>query len=130
MKQWHNNTEGLSLLLIVVIVGSAALIMALSTTLLGIGELDLGVTSQKSAETFALTDGCVEEALRRLRLDSGYAGGSLSYGAGTCIIGVQSNLQNRIITATGTVDIYTRVVQMDVDIDADGVIVVNNWNEL
>jgi hypothetical protein len=131
--QWSvvsGNKQGLALLITVIIIGTAALIMALNASLLGLGELDLGYTSSQSAETFSIADGCVEDTLRHLRIDSAYSGGTLNVGDGSCIIGVASSGVNRIITVTSTIGVYNSVVQMDVDIDSENVISVNGWTEL
>ena len=122
--------RGIALLLVVVVIGSAALIMALDIALLGLGELDMGYTSQQGGETFSVADGCVEEALRRFRITSTYAGGSLSLGDGSCTIGVSSAGTNRIITATSTIGVHNSVVRMNIDIDANSVITVNSWEKL
>ncbi len=117
-------------MLIVVIIGAAALIIALNIVLLGLGELDQGYTGQKIGEAHSFADGCIEETLRRLRIDDTYAGGVLNLPNGNCIIDVTSNGINRIITTTSTVHAHSKVLRMDIDIDAQSVITVNSWKEL
>ena len=125
------NNKGMSLLLSVVIIGSAALIIALNIALLGLGELDMGYTGAQGGETFSIADGCVEEGLRRLRINSStYSGGTLSLGDGSCIIGVSGTGANRVIIATSTVGVHNKVVRMDIGLDSESVISVNSWEEL
>lgn len=64
-----NPRSGFAALLAIVVIGAAALIMAYNASLLGLGELESGYTSQRGAEAFAIADGCMEEALRRLRIN-------------------------------------------------------------
>jgi hypothetical protein len=124
------NKSGIALILVVIIVGAAALIIALNIALLGLGELDQGYTSQKGGEAFSFADGCMEETLRRLRIDNTYSGGTLNLPNGNCIINVTSNGDNRIIITTSTVHSHSKVLQMDVDMDGSNVITVNSWQEL
>ncbi len=117
-------------LLTVVIVGVGTLIMGLTAALLSLGELDMGYDASQGAETLSLADGCLEEGLRRLRLDDSYSGGALNLGDGSCTIGVESSGINRVITVTSTITNYHKVIQMDVDIDSSSVITVNSWSEI
>jgi len=121
----HKNKErGVAALLTIVIVAAATLIMAYTASLLGLGELDLGYTSQKGAEAMSVADGCMEEALRRIRLDTGYSGGSLSLGGGSCIIERSGNT----ITVTGTVDEYNKKIEAEISLNGN-VITINSWEE-
>lgn len=85
---------GFAALLAIVIIGAAALIMAYNSSLLGLGELESGYTSQQGAEAFAIADGCLEEALRRLRITptlSGTITPSVS-GGGSCSVTIQQSV--------------------------------------
>ena len=66
--------SGFAALLVIVTIGAAALIMAYNASLLGLGELESGFTSQQGSEAFSIADGCLEEALRRLRLSPTLSG--------------------------------------------------------
>ncbi len=61
--------SGFAALLAIVVIGAAALIMAYNSSLLGLGELESGYTSQQGSEAFSLAEGCMDEALRRLRIN-------------------------------------------------------------
>src|SRR3989338_4977442 len=88
-KLTPNHSKGFSALLTVLIIGVVALAMAYSSSMLGLGELDLGYTAQKGGEAFSAADGCLEEAMRRLRLDAGYTGSLvLQVGSNSCTITV------------------------------------------
>ena len=127
-----NLQSGFAALLTIVIVSSAVLIMAYSASLLGLGELELGYTSQKGDEAFAIADGCMEETFRRLRLDSGYSGDSHTTKNGSCIISVGASGSDRIITITAsTTDSYNKKIEAIIMLSADNipVITVSSWEE-
>ena len=98
--------RGLSLLLIVVIVGSAALVMILSSSLIGLSEASESYAYDQYRTAQLQADGCVDEALRQLRLDDAYIGDSLSFGSGSCIISVSSVTSTKTILVTSTVGVH------------------------
>jgi len=116
-------------LLTIVIISAAVLIMAFSASLLGLGELDLGYTSQKGGEALSAADSCVEEALRRLRLDSDYSGGDLNVGQGSCIINITVNGSDRTITAESTVGEYHKKVQAEATLSGSDT-AITSWQEM
>jgi hypothetical protein len=120
--------DGVAALLTIVIVGAASLIMAYSASILALGDLELGYDAQKGSQAFSLADGCVEEAMRRLRLDDTYSGSSLSIGSNSCIIGISSSGLNRTIVVTSTVDIYHKKLEAQVSISGSDV-TLNSWEE-
>jgi len=124
------NNEGLSLLIVVVIVGVGALILALGGSLLGFGELDNGYVSNKSHETLVAVDGCAEEALQKLRKDTGYTGGSLSLLDSSCIITVTGVGSTRTIAVVSTVGEYNKRVEVDVTLGVNNIVLVTRWEEV
>ena len=103
--------------------------MALNSSLLGLGELDLGYTKQKGGEASSIADACIEESLRRLRLDSNYSGGSLNINDNSCIINIQSSGNNRTITTTSTVDIYHKKIKVEATLSGSNT-AINSWQEI
>lgn len=130
MFNHQSYNQGVAALFTVVIVGSAALLMASGAVLLGIGELDRGFTAQQGAEAFAFADGCVDEALERLRLDSSYTGGSITVQNDSCAISVSTpGGSERTIVVIGNVNnTYYKTVQVEVTLG--GVITIDSWQEL
>ncbi len=118
--------KGSAAIITVVIVAAAALLMTVSATQLGMGDMEISYQSQKSGEAFAIADGCVEEALRRLRTDQSYTGATLSLGAGSCIISVSGSGASRTVTTNSTVGNFNATVQATISITAN-VISVTNW---
>ncbi len=124
--------RGVAALMTIIIVAAAVLIMAYSASLLGLGELDLGYTSQKGGEAFSVADGCMEETLRHIRLDTSYSGGSLTTSNGSCIINVETSGNDRTITVTAsTTDEYYKKIETNITLSTDiiPVITINSWEE-
>ena len=100
------DNNGAAALIVVVVIAVATLIMAVTASSLGLGELDQGYTGQQGAEAFAVADGCMEETFRLIRLDTSYgvASGSLNLTTtnGSCTIEVSSSGSTRTITVKGT----------------------------
>jgi len=124
-----NSRNGVAALLTVVIVGAAALIMAFSASLLGVGELELGYTATQGGKTLSIAEACVEEALQQLRLDENYNGGSLSLGDGSCIMDVAGSGSDRTVHVSSTVDIYHKKIDVDLTLLGSS-IVINSWEEV
>jgi uncharacterized protein YdiU (UPF0061 family) len=125
-----NKRPGIALMIVIVIIGTAALIIALNASLLGLGELQFGYTSQQGSETLSLADGCVEETFRRLQLDRAYPGGSLTVDGGSCLIDIFVCGLNRIITVQSVIGAYHKSIRMDVDISSNNEILVTSWEEI
>lgn len=126
--------SGIASLLIVIILSVAALIIGVSVSTMGLSELDLGYTLQRGEEAFYIADGCVEETLRRIRLDSGYGVGAgvinLSLGGGSCIVEV-SDLGGgqRAVQILGAIGNYNKRISSIITITG-GVITINEWKEI
>ena len=134
MKYLLRKKEGFGALLAVVVIGAVTLILALSAALLGLSELDLGFISQKGAEAFSVADGCMEETLRRIRLDSTFGVGAgtinITVTNGSCTVNVTDLGSNqRRIIVTGTTDIFNKRIQVELTIT--GVVLqISSWEEL
>lgn len=125
----QKDERGAVAILTVVVVSVAALLMAVSASFLGLGDLDLGYTHQKGGEVFSVADGCMEEALEQLRINNAYNGGELNLGAGSCIISIVVSGNERTISVFGTVGAYNKKIEANITL-IDDVITINNWKEL
>src|SRR3989344_6188908 len=111
--------SGLAALFLVVVVSAVALMMAYGAMMLGLGELDMGYTHQKGEEAFAITDGCVEETLRRIKMDSGYGLGAgvitLALTDGNCeVVVTEPAVNERQINVTGWVEEYYKKIMLEI----------------
>ncbi len=121
--------SGLSLLVVIVILGAASLIVAVGTSLLSIGEADLGFASDQGKEAHFLADGCMDEALNQLRrASSTYTGGTLSIGSDSCILSVSGSGNTRTVSITSTVGDFSASINADVLL-ASSTISVTDWRE-
>jgi len=123
------DNRGMAALIIVLVIGATALILALSSSFLGLGELDMGFTSQKGGEVTSLADGCMEEALRQIQLAANYSGETLNLAENSCIIDVQTDGDSRIITVTAVMGDFGEKIEANVTFN-DGVITLNSWQKL
>jgi hypothetical protein len=131
--------SGLAAILTVVIVGAASLLLALNAAILGIIELDSGFDARQGMITFYLTDGCVEETLRRIRINPDYGIGNgtinLTASNGTCQISVTdpaSPSNQRSVTITGNIDNYYQTITTDLTLASDPtgpLIIIGTWQE-
>lgn len=127
-----NSQSGVAALFTIVVVAAATLVMAYTASLLGMGELDLGYTFQRGGEAFSLADGCLEEALYRIRRDSNYGLGAgdipLDFSNGSCIINLTANNNQRIITVRGTVEDYNKKLEATITLSGNQII-IDSWQE-
>ena len=124
-----SDNRGIVALLTIVIVGAAALIMALSSSILGLGELDQGYVESRGEEAFSIADGCTDEALRRIILDTNYSGGNVTTENGSCIISVVPSGSNREITVTAsTTDNYYGKIETNITLSGNDITLIS-WEE-
>jgi hypothetical protein len=125
--------QGFLALISIAIIATASLIMALGASFIGLVEIESGFNDSKGGEALALSEGCVEETLRRISLDPNYGVGngaiSLNTRNGSCIIEVSANGSYRIIDATGTVGNFTKVLQVVTTVSGGSVTMVS-WEEV
>lgn len=123
--------NGFAALFTVIVIGSAALLMAYGATMIGIGELELGYTYSQGGEAFALADGCIDEALERLRLNASYSGGMLTFPNGSCDIQVEvaPSPTQRTITVTSAIN-NTYYKKLQAVVTMGSAITIDSWLEL
>lgn len=113
----NNDTRGVSVLLAVIILGSALLIIAVGGLLGGLQEQESGYAKSRGGEARALADGCMNEALLRIRRDSAWGLlGTVPFTApnGSCSIQVNDlGGQTRRIDVTATVSEYSSHIRTD-----------------
>lgn len=98
-----SGNEGAAALLAVLLLMAATLVIVTGLSLRGIGQLQSADVSRRGSMGFAGTEACIAEALRQLRDQDAYAGGTLSVGATTCTVTVTDDGGGqRTIRSTGT----------------------------
>ena len=118
MEAHHlGNTNGFITLISVLIAGAVGIVISISLILLGLNSSRTSASLEESYAAKALADACIEEALQQVRDATPFTGsGSLPLGLGSCAYNV-TNLggQNRLITATGTVNSMVRRTKVLID---------------
>src|SRR3989339_564366 len=78
-----------------------------------------------------ISEGCVEEALRRIQIDNSYTVSNfpLSIGSESCIISVEDNIGQKIITIVGNTDNYYKKIRVIISIVGEE-IAIQSWEEL
>lgn len=104
MNMQVNNEKGFTALISILVVSAISLAIAMSITLLGIGEAKSSDDYKNGQVTLAIAQGCGEETLLRIRNDDAYIGGSLNVGGGSCTIVVTGMGQDKTIDITATTD--------------------------
>lgn len=133
--QSSRHPSGFSALLTVLILGVVSLTLAYSASILGLGEMEQGYTAQKGGEALFVADGCLEEALRRLRLNDGYTGSpDLSVGSNSCTITVTPNGSQRDIMVSGRSTEYYKKIRAIATVtgqppSALNTITLDSWEE-
>ena len=93
------------------IISALALSIAVSISLLGVGEAKNSLDYKKGQEALYVAYGCLEEALLQLKTDSTYSGGSLPLGNGTCNILVSVFGDNNVIDVEAEISGTPRFVK-------------------
>jgi hypothetical protein len=97
------NQKGFIALTSILIISTVALAVSVSISLLGVGEAKSSLDFKKGQETLKIAEGCIEEALIRIRNDDTYTGGSLNVGDGSCTISVSGTGSDRTVDVTATI---------------------------
>lgn len=126
---------GFAALFVVVVLGGAALLMAVNANYTSLGELASSYVSARGEEARALAEGCIDETLRRILIDTAYGLGSgpiaFSPPNGSCIITVDGSGSARTITVLGNRESYYKKVQVSILLPATPVdaLTVVGWDE-
>jgi len=123
--------SGYIALITILIIGAVATVIATSLLLLGIGSARTSFTLGQSEKAKSLANTCSEEALLKIKRNSGYTGTSnLTLDGGNCTYTVTDlGGESREIQATGTVDTVVRKVKIEIDQISPKVNIVS-WQEV
>lgn len=123
---------GFAALLSVLVVSIVALTISVSISLLGVGEAKNSLDYKRGQEVLKIAEGCVEEALLRLRNDDTYSGGSLNVGDGLCNINISGSGADRVIDVVGQIQgppSFEKSIQVNVRRSGNSINIVN-WSEI
>lgn len=113
------------------VISAVVLAVSVSVALQGVTESQASLTYKKGQESLVAANGCVEEALIRLRDNVNYTGGNLSLGNSTCVIGLSGVGADRTIVVTSTISDppdYVKHLQITVKRAGNSVNILS-WSE-
>ena len=128
LRYIYKNESGFSALLIVVVISAVALIIAQAASLTGINELEIASLDSGSRAVFYLSQGCIENSIRRIQLDPdlNLTNSVLSLNGGECTINIDSTGEVKTITAVANKNDCYQTQQAVITVN-DNEIIINNW---
>jgi len=120
--------RGVVALLAVVII--AAIILAAGISAAFVAQTQIIISGHVEREQLVreALSACAEEALYRLKLDTGYAGGSLNFGNQTCTAAVAGSGLTRVVTVTAADGQYSQTVAIDALLKQNGSGKAKGWS--
>lgn len=127
MKNLMKNRRGMAAILTIIIVGMATLTMVITSSLLGMDQLEMSYSRDKGREVFYLAESCVNEALRRIKMSPETLITDLALPAdnGFCIINMPDN---NTIMASGQSWNYNKRIRVSIAVNGRK-ITVDDWHE-
>lgn len=106
------------------------MIMAVSSSFLSMGELDMSTSMVKGEKALTAAESCIEEGLRRIRLDVDYFATSklINIRDVQCLLSISGSGTNRIVVGESEVNNYRKSVEVDITLNGRE-ITINNWEE-
>lgn len=122
----QHKRPGAAVLILVLVLGAVSIAIGASIALGSIGEISMGYSDVQSKITLSLTDSCAEEALIELRSSLSYAGATLVYSEGSCIITVTNNGALKQIDIVATAGRWTERAVLQVDVSGSR-LAITDW---
>lgn len=110
-KIGNSSERGYVAISILLILTAVLLGIMVTVAQLGIGEGQVSLALSKGEDALNFVEGCMEDALLKIRVNASYAGGTITRPEGTCSITVSSVGSTYTVTATTTAASYKRTVQ-------------------
>lgn len=126
-----NRPKGFSILIIVLSVGTVALLITLTTLRVGIEEAEVAFVNERGEKVWAIAEACAEETLRRWQLDSNYSVDSfnLDIGGGACSITTTATSSERTVSVSANLENYHKKIFVEAIINQGDLDVVS-WKEI
>jgi len=110
----EQDNKGFILTVSIIIISAIICIILVSVTLSTISNLKKTDIALHGLVVQYFTEGCIQEALIQYHRDTSYLGGNFNLGPGNCNIGFSGSPENPIINITGTLDNYSRTLNIDI----------------
>src|SRR3989338_5846207 len=102
IKKYLKNQQGISALIIIILVSAITLMIATTATLTGIDLLKTGLDQSKSLEVFTKAEACMEKTLLKLKTNPASKSENLSIASVLCKINIIGAGNGRSIDITAT----------------------------
>lgn len=103
---------GYAALVSLLIIGFVVTAIAITVSLLGIGQGQASLALSRGEDTLQFVEGCMEDALLRVSKSASYTGGTITRPEGTCSVTIVSAGNLYTITVTTTATNYKRTIQV------------------
>jgi hypothetical protein len=123
-----HSKRGVVALITVIIMGAMLLSLGVSAAFLSQTQLIITAGTGRQREAFALATTCVEEAVHRLKTNSSYTGGTIPIDANTCTVTVAGSGSTRTVTASSTVDVYTKGITVTLTLKQNAALNSQAWS--
>lgn len=120
--------KGFVALTSVLVISAVVLSVAITVSMLAIGQGQSSLALTKGEETLSFVEGCTEDALLKLRASASYSGGSITRPEGTCSVNISNVGTIYTLTVTTADLIYKRTVE--VVAVRGGSITITSWKEI
>lgn len=107
-------------LISLLIVASVIMILASSSIILGVNEIELTIADQTSTNTKVWLGACLEETALRMKQNPSWTGGSLNIENITCNINLSTQGNIHTANITLTVDNFTHAAQATFEVLQNG----------
>lgn len=126
----QESQDGFVALTSVLVVSALVLFVATSISLLGIGEAKSSHDYYKGNETLKIAEGCMEEALLRIRKDSSYSGtgSTITIGNGACTISISGTGADRTATIEAEISgqpLYRKRLEVNLKVTGNSVNIIS-----
>lgn len=116
--------------MVFLIILAVSIIVVSTTALIGVDNLTVGYAQEASSDLVLSAESCAEEALLRLSRDNTYAGGTLTFGDGSCEIVVTGTpCGTCTVDVASTGNSFTRNIRVTADV-AGSMIDILTWKEV
>ncbi len=122
------NDKGFIAIVTILMISALVLLVSLSVTAMAISQLQGSLGQTNGEEKWYLTDGCVEDALLKIRAGPSYAGGSITRPEGTCNVVVSQAGNVYTLTVNSASTSYNRTAR--VTATRSGTVTVSSWKEI
>jgi len=129
MNILSTKTKGYIAITTVLLISAVTLMIAVTVTLVSINEGQSSLASSKGEERLSFVDGCMEDAILKIRNSASYAGGTTTTPDGNCSITVSKVGSVYTVTASPADLTFMKKLQAVVTRGASTV-TITSWQEI